>query len=113
MDEHESTAKTLTLEQLAELREKTEQISQFLLGQLQAHLDTLRPLFSPRRLFGKYVGGKDEVAGADKVFTQLQKQFQAVCGKPFSLPVELDKDVLPDLDGRVVLYPWEYTYEAR
>jgi hypothetical protein len=105
-------AKLLTFEELAALRQKTEAIGRFLLGQLQAHLETLRPLFAPRRFLGKYVAGKEETPGAEKLFAQLQAQFRDVCGKPFSLPPELDAGLLSDIENRLVLFPWEYTYDA-
>ena len=41
---------TLRIEQLAELREKTEAVSGLLLSQLRGHLETIRPLLAPRRL---------------------------------------------------------------
>ncbi len=113
MSESDNTTKTLTSEQLVDLRKKTQTVAQLLHSQVQSHIETLRPLFSPRRMFGKYVGGKEEVAGADKALAQLRSAFQAVCGKPFSLPPELDQDVLSDIDGRLELAPWEYTHEAK
>jgi len=113
MEDQAGTEKTLTFEQLADLREKTEAISQFLQKQLKAHLETLRPLLAPRRLLGKYMGGKEEVAGADRAFAQLQEQYKGVCGKPFALPPELDDGPLSNLDNRLELYPWEYTYQSK
>ena len=94
MGEHENTAKTLTFEQLADLREKTEAIAQFLQTQLQMYLETLRPLFAPRRFLGKYLGAKEEVIGSDKVFAQLQTYYQEICSKPFALQPELEPDAL-------------------
>jgi len=113
MNEADTTAKTLTFEQLVDLREKTETIAQFLQNQLRTYLETLRPLFSPRRVFGKFVGGKEEIAGAEKAFAQLRTQFQGICAKPFSLPPELNSDVLSDIDGRIEIFPWEYLHEAK
>jgi hypothetical protein len=112
MEEPGSIEKTLTFEQLAELREQTERISQFLHKQLQAYVETLRPLFAPRRLLGKYVGAREEVGGADGAFTQLQEKYKEVSGKPFVLPPELD-DTLTQIDNRLELYPWEYTYQTK
>ena len=51
----ENLRETLGLEQVVELREKTEKISRSLLGQLRDYLDTLRPLLAPARVFGKHV----------------------------------------------------------
>ena len=103
----------LTFEQLVELRAKTEVISQFLSKRLKAHMETLRLLFAPRRLLGKYVGVKEDVVGADKAFVQLQELYRGVCGKPFALSAELDDGPLKLLDNRLELYPWEYTHQAK
>jgi hypothetical protein len=112
MEEHGGTEK-ITFEQLADLREKTELISQFLQHRLKAHLETLRPLLAPRRLLGKYTGVREDVAGADRAFAQLQEQYQRVCAKPFALPPELDDTPLSQIDNRLELYPWEYTHQAK
>src|SRR5262245_39142033 len=113
MDETPSAEKTLTFEQLADLRDKTEAISQFLQKQLRSHLETLRPLLAPRRLLGKYTGVKEDIVGAERAFAQLQEQFKGVCSKPFALPPELDDGPLSHIDNRVDLYPWEYSYQAK
>ena len=90
MEEQGGTEKKLTFEQLADLREKTEAISQFLQKQLKAYLETLRPLLAPRRMLGKYTGVKEDVVGADRAFAQLQEQYKGVCARPFALPPELE-----------------------
>jgi hypothetical protein len=112
MEEKNSAEKPLTFEQLADLRNKTETVSQFLQKQLKAHLETLRPLLAPRRLLGKYAGVKEDIAGADRAFAQLQEQFKAVCSRPFALPPELDDGLVANIDNRIDLYPWEYTHQA-
>jgi hypothetical protein len=103
----------LSFEQLLALRGHTEAIAQFLHTQLQGHVETLRPLFAPRRLLGKYAGAKETVAGADRAFAQLQEQYKLACGKPFGLPQELDEEALSLVDNRLALYPWEYAHEAK
>lgn len=114
MDESDdSTTKTLTFEQLANLREKTETIAQFLKDRLKGHLETLRPAFAPRRMLGKYTGTREGVAGEDKAFAQLQTQYQEVCRNPFALPPELNQDILANIDNQIDVYPWEYSYEAK
>ena len=113
MEEGGSKAATLTFEQLAKLREQTEAVEGFLKNRLQGHLETLRPLFAPRRLLGKYVDRKEDVSGSEKALAQLREKFAEVCGAPFSLTKELDEDTLARIDGRPELYPWEYTYEAK
>jgi hypothetical protein len=113
MDESGTTAPNLTFEQLADLREKTETIAQFLKDRLKGHLETIRPAFAPRRVLGKYTGTRDGVAGEDKAFAQLQTQYQAVCRNPFALPPDLDQDMLANIDNQIDVHPWEYTYEAK
>jgi hypothetical protein len=113
MAELSDTARALTFEQLVELRDKTEVISQFLHKRLKVYLETLRPLVAPRRLLGKYVGVKEEVVGADKALAQLQELYRGVCRKPFALSAELDEDPLKLLENRVELYPWEYIHQAK
>ena len=113
MDESDATAKNLTFEQLASLREKTEILAQFLKDRLRGHLETLKPALVPRRVLGKYTGTKEGVAGEDKAFAQLQAQYQEVCRNPFALPPELGQDALANIDNQIDVYPWEYTYEAK
>jgi len=115
MDEAGSAAKTLTIDQLADLRGKTEAVSEFLLKQLRTRLDTLRPLLAPRRLLGEYVRSavKEEVVGAEKALAQLREKFKEVCAQPFALQPELDERALELVENRLELYPWEYTHEAK
>jgi hypothetical protein len=107
------TAKALTFEQLAELRQRTEAIAGLLRSRLQGHLETMRPLFAPRRLLGKYADRKEDVVGSEKAVAQLREKFAEVCGPPFSLTPELDEDGLASIDNRPEIYPWEYSYEAK
>jgi hypothetical protein len=113
MEEQGSIENSLTFEQLADLREKTDAIAQLLQKQLKAYLETLRPLLAPRRWLGKYTGVKEDVVGSDKAFAQLQDQYKAVCAKPFALPPELDADPLANIDNHLDLSPWEYTHQAK
>jgi hypothetical protein len=105
----------LKLEQLANLREKTEMVSQLLLNQLREHLETIRPLLAPRRLLGDYVRSpiKEDVIGADAVVRRLQEKYKEICGKPFALTPELDEAAVAMMESRIELYPWEYTHEAK
>jgi hypothetical protein len=112
MEESSGVTKTITFEQLIDLREHTEKLAQFLHKELKTYLETLRPLFAPRRFLGKYAEANATVTGADKVFTQLQEQYARVCGKPFSLLPELDAEALSDVENRLELFSLEYTYEA-
>ena len=104
--------KSVSFEELAALRAKTEALSQFLDHQLKMHVETLRPLMAPQRVLGRYVGGKDVVAGADRAFAQLREQFHDVAPS-FGLAADLADDELSDLENIPDLYVWEYTHQAK
>ncbi len=108
----EKSARPLTFQDLPELRRKTEVISKLLHDQLLTHLETLRPILSPERLFGKYAGAKGDVALADRALFQLQQHYKPFSARPFDLPSELDQYWLTLVGNRVALYPWEYSYQA-
>jgi len=105
--------KNLTFKQLPELREKTEAISKLFEQQLRQHLETLRPLLSPRRLLGRYVGGNEEVPGAEKAKELLKARYSNISKKPLLLSSNFPEDLFSHLDSRLTLHPWNYTHEAR
>jgi hypothetical protein len=113
MEERGTKVETMSFEQLARLRQQTEAIAGLLKSRLQSHLETLRPLFAPRRLLGKYADRKEDVPGSEKAVAQVREKFKEACGAPFSLTPELDEGILARIDNRPELYPWEYTYEAK
>ena len=107
------TQRQVTLEELPDLREKTERVSLLFQTRLRRQLEALRPLLAPARIFGRYVGGgvKEEVTGANEAWAKLQEAYRAACGRPFALQPQLESSVLEQLDHRVDLHPWEYSYE--
>jgi hypothetical protein len=106
------SAKTqITLDQLLELRQLTEKLSELLKGQLADYLATLRPLIAPRRVLGRYAGAVGSIAREDQAFEELGKQYDAACGR-FRLSSGLEKGNLSAVDADLELYPWEYTHEA-
>jgi len=105
-------AKTLTVQELPELRRKTEAVSQFLQKQLAAHLETLRPLTSPERVFGKLAGGKVDVAGAERALMELQQHYRPFASKPYDLPRDLDPNWLTLVGSSLQLHPWEYAHSV-
>jgi hypothetical protein len=116
MDGPDDAPRPLTFQELPELRRKTEAISKFLQDQLSSHLETLRPILSPERLFGKYVGAagvKGDAPAADRALAQLQQSYRPFSGPPFNLPSEFDPYWLTLVGSRVSLHPWEYAHPAR
>ncbi len=111
----ENLREALRFEQVVDLRDKTEKVAKFLVDQLKEYLETLRPLLAPVRVFGKHTRSPvwDDVPGAENAVRKLCEKFSTICGKPFSLPPDLGETAVADLDGRLELYPWEYTHEVR
>src|SRR5262245_29060827 len=105
--------KALTLQELPELRRKTEAVSRFLREQIAAHLETLRPLFAPERILGKYAGGKIEVTGAERAFAELQQSYKPFARKPYDLPETLDQNWLTLVGNALELHPWDYAHHVQ
>ena len=79
----------VTLQDLPGLRSKTERVSEALRQQLATHLDTLRPMYAPERIFGKFAGGKVDVHTAERALADVKEKFSAFSGSPFNLPSAL------------------------
>ena len=101
---------SLTLQELPELRRKTEAISQFLRQQVVLHFETLRPLIAPERIFGRLAGGKTEVTGAEAAFSELQQSYRRFTGKPYDLPADFNPNWLTLVGNALELHPWEYVH---
>ena len=112
MSGSETPTGPLTFEQLPVLRARTEAVSVMLREQLLAHLETLRPILSPERIFGRTPGGKVDTPLADRSVTQLQQSYRQFATRPFDLATELDQYWLSLVGNRIALYPWEYSYHA-
>jgi hypothetical protein len=109
----DNATKTVTLQDLPDLRRQTEAVSQFLRQQLSAHLETLRPVLAPERVFGKYAGGKTEVPGAERAVAELQQHYKPFTVKPYDLPADFDSNWLTLAGLALELHPWEYTHQAQ
>jgi hypothetical protein len=88
-------------------------VSQYLQQQLAAHLETLRPLFAPERVLGKYAGGKTEVAGTERSMVELQQKYKPFVNKPWDLPTDFDASWLTLVGSALELYPWEYVHPVQ
>jgi len=108
-----ASTNSLTLPELPELRRKTEAVSQFLRQQIATHLETLRPLFAPERIFGKSAGGKVDVPGAERALTELQQSYRPFTHKPYDLPETLDTNWLSLVGNALELHPWEYVHQVQ
>ena len=93
------------------MRGKTERISEALRQQLIGHLETLRPIFAPERIFGKLAGGKVEVALAERAFGDLKTKYKTLQAGSLPLPAEFDLHWLTLTGSSLELIPWEYTHD--
>ncbi len=107
-----SSVKEIDLQQMAPLRNVSQKVSQFLSKRLTAYLNTLTPLFLPRKILGEFMQSAFEgkVPGADKNFALLHEQYQKIAGKLFNLPSKLSTP-LPHIKNQLEIYPWEYSYQ--
>jgi hypothetical protein len=109
----DASSQTLTLPELPELRRKTEAVSKFLQQQIAVHLETLRPLFAPERIFGKYAGGKAEVAGTERALVELQQRYRPFTTKPYDLPSDVETSWLSLVGGVLDLHAWAYEHQVQ
>ena len=109
----DDSAPPLTLAELPDLRRKTETVSRFLREQITTHLETLRPLFAPERILGKYAGGKTDVPGVERTFTDLQKSYRPFTQKPYDLPETLDPNWLTLVGNALELHSWDYAHPVQ
>jgi hypothetical protein len=109
--ESPSTPPSITMEELGDLRAKTEAVAQLLREHLMSSILTLRPLLAPGGMLGEHVrsGDKDDADHAERDFNELKKRFSNSAGKPFSLPKELKIDPI-SIEGRLEIHPWEYSH---
>jgi len=102
--------KDLDNQQFMQLRGKTEKIVELMGKRLKGHLNTLKPLFVPKKLLGSYIksSSMDDVPGSDKAFAELQEQYTAICEKPFGLPKKLQSP-LPPIASQLEAVPLKYS----
>jgi hypothetical protein len=109
-----ASSPSLTIEQLATLRQKTEAASKVLESHLKSYLDTIKPLLAPRRVLGRHVASREEVNISDRMLDQLKQQYgQVVSQAPFGMPLEFPEQTLTHLDNLPMVYAWEYRHTAK
>src|SRR5215469_1605752 len=114
MTEPADVATSLTHEQLPRLHSLTAEVQKLCRARLRTYLDTLAPLFRPRRVLGDHMegAGKESVVGADQNLNQLRELYLKACGRPFDLRKELPTP-LESFGTQIALYEWEYFYNPR
>lgn len=105
---------SLSIEQLATLRQKTEAASKVLDTHLKSYLDTVKPLLAPRRVLGRHVATREDVNISDRMLDQLKQQYgQVVSQTPFGFSMEFPQQTLSHLDNLPMVYSWEYPHVVK
>lgn len=110
MDEPSGSGREITLEQLIDLRARTETISKWLRAELEDRLETLRPLIAPKLFLGDFIRGSEKVPVKDgeRNFDAVRDAY-GVAAAALSLPPKLDPPIEP-IPNKPVLHPWEYSH---
>ncbi|NQZ06109.1 MAG: hypothetical protein HRT35_03020 [Algicola sp.] len=103
-----SQVKSITLEELPQLRGITSKISASLSQELQGYVKSLTPLFSPRKVLGEFMtsANKDKVVGAEKNYSLIADNYKSIMQKAFGHASKLPSSV-PPISHQLVLTPWE------
>ena len=107
-----STPPAVALQDLPGLRAKTERVSEALRHQLSVHLETLRPMYAPDRVFGKLTGGKIDVLTADRALAEVREKIAAFTGNPYNLSSGFEAQWLSLTGPTLELFPWEYAHDV-
>lgn len=107
-----STSPVVALQDLPGLRAKTERVSEALRHQLSVHLETLRPMYAPDRIFGKLTGGKIDVLTSDRALAEVREKIAAFTGNPYNLSSGFEAQWLSLTGPTLELYPWEYAHDV-
>lgn len=102
-----SRVKDIQMEQMTQLREISRNVSVYLEKQLNKHIQTLMPLFSPRKVWGEYMEGSNagKVPGAKANYDELQEKFQSIMLNAFGVSDRIS-GLVPLVSGKLTLSQW-------
>jgi hypothetical protein len=114
MDNPAPQAESLNVEQLLHLHTLTKDVAKVCQKQLRGYLDTLAPLFRPRRILGEAMEGaeRESVGGSDRTVAELRDLYRKVAMRPFDLRPELSLP-LESVSTQMQLYEWEYLHQTK
>jgi hypothetical protein len=101
----------LTLDEVLQLRPKTDEVARFLRTMLTQHLETLRPLLDPGRLLGKSAGA-GRTAWMEKSLGEYRGLYEKHA-RPFRFSSDFDPEGGGESEGWVEVQPSDYIHEAR
>jgi hypothetical protein len=93
------------------MRDASQRISQLLNRRLSGYLETLTPLFSPRKVLGEYMQSafSQNVPGADANFSEIEKLYKSIVRDTFNVSSKLGTP-LANIKNELEINPWEYLH---
>lgn len=103
--------KEIDMQAMGQIRQASQKISIFLHKRLNGYLQTLTPLFAPRKILGEFMDSafKERVPGADANFIALEETFKTLARDTFDIPAKLSTPI-PNIRNQLEIQPWEYRY---
>ncbi|MEM9744247.1 MAG: hypothetical protein AAF918_16300 [Pseudomonadota bacterium] len=103
--------KSMSLDEVSELRGVSQSISRHLRTRLERYLNTLPALFAPRKILGEYLQSASDgrVAGAEAHYKHIAQQFESIAKSALGVKSKLGSP-LPAINGNLVLSPWQYRH---
>ncbi len=108
----EEPPKQLTLQELPDVRRRTEGIAKLLREQLEQHLKVFQPLLAPERLLGKAAGSKADAPDSERHISAIKQKYKDLAAAPYNLAAEFETHWLGIVGSRLDLQPWEYIHEV-
>ena len=104
--------KEIDMQEMGRIRQASQKVSGFLQKRLNDYLQTLTPLFAPRKILGEFMESafKERVHGADANFVALEEAFKSLAREPFDIPAKLGAPI-PTIRNQLELHPWQYRYQ--
>ncbi|WP_026375729.1 hypothetical protein [Aestuariibacter salexigens] len=101
--------KEIQVDKMAELRELSNKVSEYLNKELTGYVKTITQLFSPRKVLGEFMAGnsKDKVVGSEKNFSFLQERYKSIMKDAFGMTAKLSS-IVPTVSSKLSLNQWEY-----
>lgn len=103
--------KEIDMQSMGRIRQASQKISAFLHQRLNGYVQTLTPLFAPRKVLGEYMESafKDKVPGADGNFIEIEEAYKSIARDTFEIPAKLITPIA-NIKNQIETYPWEYHY---
>ncbi len=108
----DESPKQLTLQELPDVRRRTEGLAKMLRENLEQHLKVFQPLLAPERLLGKAAGSKADAPDSERHIAAIKQRYKDLAAAPYNLAAEFETHWLSLIGNRLDLQPWEYVHEV-